>query len=131
MTNRKLGEKSLFWDAGVMQLYPKINLRAKLGFPVSTGCRMLKSYSIPCEIWSCNIGKSLDKTSEIIGTLFSFPMAVFEFVEKECVWHIYSIQMYTLLIGVGYTRSFFQIPFSPPSEFFFICQNLKNTKRCN
>ena len=39
-------------NAGIMQLYPKINLEREIGFPVFFfGCRMPKSYSVSTWIW--------------------------------------------------------------------------------
>ena len=38
--------------AGIIQLYPKINLEREIGFPVFFfGCRMPKSYSVSAWIW--------------------------------------------------------------------------------
>ena len=40
------------WNAGIIQLYPKINLEREIGFPVFFfGCRMPKSYSVSAWIW--------------------------------------------------------------------------------
>ena len=59
--------------AGIIQLYPKINLEREIGFPVFFfGCRMPKSYSVSTWIWF--IHHSLAPRSrriEILGILWS------------------------------------------------------------
>ena len=59
--------------AGIIQLYPKINLEREIGFPVFFfGCRMPKSYSVSTWIWF--IHHSLAPRSrriEMLGILWS------------------------------------------------------------
>ena len=58
--------------AGIIQLYPKINLEREIGFPVFFfGCRMPKSYSVSTWIWF--IHHSLASRSRRLEILGFFP----------------------------------------------------------
>ena len=55
--------------AGIIQLYPKINLEREIGFPVFFfGCRMPKSYSVSrVKFGHSSFASFYDKTSQITG----------------------------------------------------------------
>ena len=59
--------------AGIIQLYPKINLEREIGFPVFFfGCRMPKSYSVSTWIWFIHHSlASQSRRLEILGILWS------------------------------------------------------------
>ena len=84
--------------AGIITLYPKIIQRARLGFPVSSGCRMTESYQHPvCNLVIQYSARSSEGSHKLIGNFF--------FLDKDKAWWMFHVKDYSfLLISCGIWR---------------------------